>query len=76
MHPEILRQVAGAQINDQRARAQRGRVARTLAKAQRSGHYGTNEADGFVAPRVPDYVDGSFRADDIQIEVPAARTAA
>jgi hypothetical protein len=79
MHPEILRQIAAQQIGDQRALAHRNRVARTLAKAMR-GHRGTVESDGYVAPAVPDYVDGSFRAADQAEEavspVPAARTAA
>jgi hypothetical protein len=79
MHPEILRQIAAQQIGDQRARAHRDRVGRTLARALR-GHRGTAGSDGYVAPAVPDYVDGSFRVADQAEEgvspVPAARTAA
>jgi hypothetical protein len=60
MNPEILRQIASQQISDQRARAHRDRVARTLARALRGGHRHEAESDGFVAPAIPDFVDGSF----------------
>jgi hypothetical protein len=80
MHPDILRQVASHQISDQRARANRDRIARTLARALRGGHRATPESDGYVAPAIPDYVDGSFRvtepAEEAVSPVPAARTAA
>lgn len=82
MNPEILRQIASQQISDQRARARRDRVARTLARALRGGHRHETESDGFVAPMVPDFVDGTFReaAGSVSTEadsaVPAARTAA
>ncbi len=82
MHPEILRQIATQQIGDQRARARRDRVARTIARALRGGHRHETESDGFVAPAIPDFVDGTFRqaADSVSTEagsqVPAARTAA
>jgi hypothetical protein len=76
MNPEILRQIAALQIRDQRARATRDRVARTLAKALRGGNLGVVESDGFVAPVIPDYVDGSFAHAEAQVGVPAARTAA
>jgi hypothetical protein len=82
MNPEILRQIASQQISDQRARARRDRVSRTLAKALRGGHRHETESDGFVIPAIPDFVDGTFRqsADSVSTEagspVPAARTAA
>ena len=82
MNPEILRQIASQQISDQRARARRDRVARTLARALRGGHHHQAESDGFVAPAIPDFVDGTFHetADSVSAEaggrVPAARTAA
>lgn len=80
MNPEILRQIASQQISDQRARAQRDRVARTIARALRGGHRHETESDGFVAPAIPDFVDGTFHADSVSTEagspVPAARTAA
>lgn len=80
MNPEILRQIASQQISDQRARADRQRVARSLVKALRGGRRRGNESDGFVAPAIPDYVDGSFHAagpaEEVVSLVPAARNAA
>jgi len=82
MNPEILRQIASQQISDQLTRAHRDRVARTLARALRGGHRHETESDGFVAPAIPDFVDGTFHqaADPVGTEagspVPAARTAA
>jgi hypothetical protein len=74
MNPEILRQIAREQIRDQRARATRDRVARTLAKALRGGTLSAVESDAFVIPAIPDYVDGTFA--EAEAGVPAARTAA
>jgi len=80
MNPEIMFQIAAQQVQDRRARAHRDRVARTLARALRGGHGTTVESDGYMAPAVPDYVDGSFRvagsAAEAASPVPAARTAA
>jgi hypothetical protein len=59
MNPEILREIARQQVADQRARAHRDRVARTLVKALRGSRVA--ESDGFVAPVIPDYVDGTFQ---------------
>jgi hypothetical protein len=59
MNPEILREIARQQIADQRAQAQRDRVARTLVKALRGSRVA--ESDGFVAPVIPDYVDRTFQ---------------
>ncbi|HZR54395.1 MAG TPA: hypothetical protein VFB06_33455 [Streptosporangiaceae bacterium] len=74
MNPEILRQIASQQVRDQRARATRDRVARTMAKALRGGNLGVAESDGFVIPAIPDYVDGTFA--NAEVGLPAARTAA
>jgi len=74
MNPEILRQIAAQQVRDQRARATRDRVARTMAKALRGGNLGVVKSDSFVIPAIPDYVDGTFAG--AEPGVPAARTAA
>lgn len=76
MNPEILRQIATQQVRDQRARATRDRVARTMAKALRGGNLSFTESDGFVIPAIPDYVDGSFASAEAEVGVPATRTAA
>ncbi|HEX6527757.1 MAG TPA: hypothetical protein VF070_48225 [Streptosporangiaceae bacterium] len=72
MNPEILRMIAKQQVQDAQARADRRRMARTL----RFGRRHAAEIGDFAVPPIPDYVDGSFRTDQVASEVPAARTAA
>jgi hypothetical protein len=84
MHPEILRELYAQRSRDLQERAHRAGLARTAGRAlralRRSGRVA--EADEFVAPAIPDYVDGSFRtagdetARNGQGQVPAARHAA
>jgi hypothetical protein len=77
MHPEILRELTAQHSRDLRDRAQRSILARSLRASRRAA--GHAEADEFVAPDIPDYVDGSFRsagAEDQRAQVPAARRAA
>jgi hypothetical protein len=78
MHPEILRQLGAQRGRDLRERAQRAQLARTTSRTLRARRHGTEETGGFVAPAIPDYVDGSFRAAEEQAvsHVPAARHAA
>jgi hypothetical protein len=63
MHPDLIRAVAEQHVRDMQAAAQdglRARLARRARKAQRRG----SAAPGPLARlRVPDYVDGTFRAD-------------
>ncbi len=81
MHPEILRELTAQRGRDLRERAHRAHLARTVSRDRRgirrhARHL--DEADAFVAPAIPDYVDGSFRtaADQVASQVPAARRAA
>lgn len=77
MHPEILRQLNAERGHDLRERAYRAHVARKLRSLRRSRRL--DQADEFVIPDVPDYVDGSFRTDRDEAassKVPAARNAA
>jgi hypothetical protein len=80
MHPEILRELAGQHSRDLQERAHRAQLARIASRAQRALRRGTHlaEADEFVVPAIPDYVDGSFRTagDQAASQVPAARHAA
>jgi len=84
MHPEILRELTAQHGRDLREQANRAHRARTVIQALRAMRRGTHaaEADEFVVPAVPDYVDGSFRttgdqaAGNGQSQVPAARHAA
>jgi hypothetical protein len=61
MHPEILRLINDQRSHELRTRAHQARLVRMIKSARR-GH-GPDEADEFVLPRIPDYVDGSFRAE-------------
>ncbi len=63
MNPEILRAVATAKVRDARVRADRERMTRTAVKAARGGRKRPGGSDDFAALPIPDYVDGSFRAE-------------
>lgn len=87
MHPEIARELMAQRGRELRERAQQAMVARTVSRAQRARRRGASlpyEADDFIWPNIPDYVDGSFRtvspAEDQAASpagrVPAARRAA
>jgi hypothetical protein len=79
MHPEIARELTAQRGRELRERARQASIAR---KASRRGS--RHDADDFVCPAIPDYVDGSFQtvspADDKAASqpghVPAARHAA
>ncbi len=63
MHPEILRELNSQRGREMRDRAHRDalvRIASRARRARRRGLAGPGEADQFVVPAVPDYVDGSF----------------
>jgi hypothetical protein len=78
MHPEILRALTAQYGRDLRERAYRAHLARTASQGlrarRRSARHHLDEADAFVVPVIPDYVDGSFRS--AEARVPAARHAA
>jgi hypothetical protein len=92
MHPEILRELHSQHNRDLQQWARRAQLARTVSRTLRAMRRGTHvaEADEFVVPAIPDYVDGSFRATGDQAagngpgngpgngqgQVPAARHAA
>ena len=61
MHPEILRELTDQRGREMRARARQARLARMAIRAGRRRRNRPDEADGFVLPAIPDYVDGSFR---------------
>jgi len=74
MHPEILRELNAQRGRDLRQRADRAQLARAASKGRRAfRRHARDEADAFVVPAIPDYVDGSFAT---EAAVPAARTAA
>jgi hypothetical protein len=78
MHPEILRELTAQRGRDLRERAYQAKLGRTLSRdlraRRRSARHHLDEADAFVVPAIPDYVDGSFRSSEDR--VPAARHAA
>jgi hypothetical protein len=61
MHPEILRELTAQRGREMRARAHQAQLARMAIWAGRRRRNRPDEADGFVLPVIPDYVDGSFR---------------
>jgi hypothetical protein len=65
MHPEFLREMTDQRTREMRARAHQARLARLARLVGRGRRVGApvDEADGFVVPAIPDYVDGSFRAE-------------
>ncbi|HMD24146.1 MAG TPA: hypothetical protein VKH61_08590 [Streptosporangiaceae bacterium] len=76
MHPEILRELTAQRGRDLREQAHRAQLARTASRGRRAIRRHArhlDEADAFVVPAIPDYVDGSFRS---EVAVPAARRAA
>jgi hypothetical protein len=68
MHPEILRELTAQRRREMQARARRGRLARMAIRAARRGRHLPDEAEESVLPQIPDYVDGSFRADLVGTE--------
>jgi hypothetical protein len=76
MHPEILRELNAQRGRDLRERAYRAQLARTASQGRRAIRRNArhlNEADTFVVPAIPDYVDGTFQSTEDR--VPAARHA-
>ena len=61
MHPEMLRELTDQRGREMRTRARQGTLARLAIRAARRGRSRPDQADEFVLPRIPDYVDGSFR---------------
>jgi len=62
-HPEILRELTSQHGREMRDRAHRAGLVRIASRARRARRHGLAEADEFVAPVIPDYVDGSFRVE-------------
>jgi len=78
MHPEILRELQAQRSRDLQELAHEAGLARTVSRALRARRRGSRQADEFVVPAIPDYVDGSFQTagDEAATRVPAARRAA
>jgi hypothetical protein len=68
MYPEILRELGSQRSREMRDQAHQAMLARTAKQARRAIRRGLSrpdDGDGFVAPAIPDYVDGSFRVTPI-----------
>ncbi len=83
MHPEIARELTAQRGRELQERARQATMARMVSRrlrATRRGASRPDDADDFVCPAIPDYVDGSFQTvsptDDKAGRVPAARRAA
>jgi hypothetical protein len=87
MHPEIARELIAQRGRELRDQAHQASVARTVIRKFRAARRGASlphEADDFICPAIPDYVDGSFQtvsptedqAASPAGRVPAARPAA
>ena len=72
MHPEILRELTAQHGREMRARAHQGRLARIAIRVGRRRPNQPDQADGFVLPAIPDYVDGSFRPGPASTEAVAS----
>ena len=85
MHPEILWELNAQRGREMRAQARQAGLARMAIRGRRHRRSRPDEADEFVVPAIPDYVDGSFRTEPVHTEpvrpsqahqAPAARHAA
>jgi hypothetical protein len=65
MNPEILRELSAQHGRDLRAQASRATAARTARRTLRAMRRHAAAAEEFVVPDIPDYVDGSFRTDEV-----------
>ena len=76
MHPEIMRELSAQRGREMRERARQAGLARIAIRRRRRGRSQPAEADGFVLPAIPDYVDGSFRTEREASTAGATRHAA
>jgi hypothetical protein len=58
MHPDMMRELADQRGREMHARAREAMLARRIRKGMRRR---TAAAAEFVPPRIPDYVDSTFR---------------
>jgi len=65
MHPEILRELSAQHRRDLQGQASRATAIQAARRTLRAARRGTAAADEFVVPDIPDYVDGSFRTDEV-----------
>jgi hypothetical protein len=71
MHPDMMRELANQRGREMRARAREAEAARLARRFRKEPRRRTVAAAEFVLPRIPDYVDGTFR--DTELAGPSAR---
>jgi hypothetical protein len=64
MHPDMIHVIAEQHVRDMQAAAEDGLRARLARRARKARRRGSRVPDPLARLRVPDYVDGTFRADD------------
>jgi len=74
MHPEFLREMTAQRQHEMWTRAHQNRLARLATRVGRRRRH-LPEADRFVIPPIPDYVDGSFRTEPANTGSAVERTA-
>lgn len=62
MHPDFMRELADQRGREMRARAQEATLARRIRTELRTQRSRAEACDMLAMPRVPDYVDGTFRS--------------
>lgn len=67
MHPDFMGEVARQRIAERHEAARKASVARALRKAIRAQRTRAEAPDTFVAPAIPDYVDGTFGVTEDQV---------
>ena len=60
MHPDIARELIRQRVGEMQARAAEARAARDAARGRRD-QAAAAAAEVTPLPRIPDYVDGTFR---------------
>ena len=65
MHPEILWELNAQRGREMRARARQAKLARMAIRSRRRRRSRPDQADEFVLPAIPDYVDGSFHTEPV-----------
>jgi len=69
MHPDFLREIHDQRGREMRERAHRARMVRMIRSSRHGRDLPPDEE--LVIPAVPDFVDGSFRAEPAVDQVPA-----
>lgn len=63
MHPDMAREIIRQRAGELRAQAKRDGQARAARAAARARRAQAAAVEAIPMPRVPDYVDGTFRED-------------